>query len=72
MMLRAVTVAGSLLKDKKIYASDIRAEYDAFRETFLNRSRDKNFLTIEQARVKKFTIGLGFTPVNLIGEQVIE
>jgi 5-methyltetrahydrofolate--homocysteine methyltransferase len=32
---RAVTVAGSLLnKDKKIYASDIRAEYDAFRETF--------------------------------------
>jgi 5-methyltetrahydrofolate--homocysteine methyltransferase len=39
---------------------------------FLNRSRDKNFLTIEQA-VKKFTIGLGeFTPVNIIGEQVIE
>jgi 5-methyltetrahydrofolate--homocysteine methyltransferase len=37
-------------QDRKIYASDIRAEYDAFRETFLNRSRDKNFLTIEQAR----------------------
>jgi 5-methyltetrahydrofolate--homocysteine methyltransferase len=36
-------VAGSLLnKDKKIYASDIR-EYDAFRETFLNRS-EKKFL----------------------------
>jgi 5-methyltetrahydrofolate--homocysteine methyltransferase len=30
---RAVTVAGSLLNEK-IYASDIRAEYDAFRETF--------------------------------------
>jgi 5-methyltetrahydrofolate--homocysteine methyltransferase len=48
MMLRAVTVAGSLLnKDKKIYASDIRGEYDAFRK-LLNRSR-QNFLTIEQA-----------------------
>jgi 5-methyltetrahydrofolate--homocysteine methyltransferase len=53
---RAVTVAGSLLnKDKKIYASDIRAEYDAFRETFLNRSR-QNFLTIEQARKNKLQL----------------
>jgi 5-methyltetrahydrofolate--homocysteine methyltransferase len=34
--------------NRKKYTSDIRAEYDAFRETFLNRSRDKNFLTIEQ------------------------
>lgn len=73
---RAVTVAGSLLnKDRKIYASDIRAEYDAFRETFLNRSRDKNFLTIEQARKNKLQIDWeNFTPVkpNVIGEQVIE
>ncbi len=73
---RAVTVAGSLLnKDKKLYASDIRAEYDAFRETFLNRSRDKNFLTIEQARKNKLQLDwANFTPVkpNVIGEQVIE
>ncbi|MBX9886451.1 MAG: methionine synthase [Flavobacteriaceae bacterium] len=73
---RAVTVAGSLLnKDKKLYASDIRAEYDAFRETFLNRSRDKNFLTIEQARKNKLQLDWeNFTPVkpNIIGEQVIE
>jgi 5-methyltetrahydrofolate--homocysteine methyltransferase len=44
---RAVTVAGSLLNKDKKYASDIRAEYDAFRE-FLNRSRDKNFLTLSK------------------------
>ncbi|WP_084157735.1 methionine synthase [Flavobacterium frigidarium] len=73
---RAVTVAGSLLnKDRKIYASDIRAEYDAFRETFLNRSRDKNFLTIEQARKNKLQLDWeSFTPVkpNVIGEQVVE
>jgi 5-methyltetrahydrofolate--homocysteine methyltransferase len=73
---RAVTVAGSLLnKDRKVYASDIRAEYDAFRETFLNRSRDKNFLTIEQARKNKLQLDWeNFTPVkpNIIGEQTIE
>jgi 5-methyltetrahydrofolate--homocysteine methyltransferase len=73
---RAVTVAGNLLDhNRKIYASDIRAEYDAFRETFLNRSRDKNFLTIEQARKNKLQLDWdNFTPVkpNVIGEQTIE
>lgn len=73
---RAVTVAGSLLNsDKKIYASDIRAEYDAFRETFLSRSRDKNFLTIEQARKNKLQLDWEhFNPVkpNVMGTQVIK
>jgi 5-methyltetrahydrofolate--homocysteine methyltransferase len=73
---RAVTVAGSLLNsDKKIYAQTIREEYDAFRETFLNRSRDKNFLTIEQARKNKLQLDWeNFTPVKpkVIGEQIIE
>ncbi|QKJ65059.1 methionine synthase [Flavobacterium sp. M31R6] len=73
---RAVTVAGNLLDhNRKIYASDIRAEYDAFRETFLNRSRDKNFLTIEQARKNKLQLDWRhFEPVKpkVIGEQTIE
>lgn len=73
---RAVTVAGNLLNsDKKIYASDIRAEYDAFRETFLNRSRDKNFLTIEQARVNKLKLDWeNYNPMkpNFIGTKTIE
>jgi 5-methyltetrahydrofolate--homocysteine methyltransferase len=73
---RAVTVAGSLLnKDRKIYASDIRAEYDAFRETFLNRSRDKNFLTIEQARKNKLQLDWdNYSPKkpNFIGTKTIE
>ncbi|WP_291099124.1 MULTISPECIES: methionine synthase [unclassified Flavobacterium] len=73
---RAVTVAGSLLNsDKKIYASTIRAEYDAFRETFLNRSRDKNFLTIEQARVNKLQLDWeNYNPMkpNFIGTKTIE
>ena len=73
---RAVTVAGSLLNnDKKIYASTIRAEYDAFRETFLNRSRDKNFLTIEQARVNKLQLdwdNYQAVKPNFIGVKTIE
>ena len=73
---RAVTVAGNLLDDNsQKYTSDIRADYDAFRESFLNRSRDKNFLSIEDARKNKLKLDwANFTPLkpNVIGEQVIE
>ena len=73
---RAVTVAGNLLDDNsQKYTSDLRADYDAFREAFLNRSRDKNFLSIEDARKNKLQLDWeNFTPVkpNVIGEQVIE
>lgn len=73
---RAVTVAGNLLDhNRKIYASDIRAEYDAFRETFLNRSRDKNFLTIEDARKNKLQLDWSeYTPIKpkVIGPQIVE
>jgi 5-methyltetrahydrofolate--homocysteine methyltransferase len=61
--------------NRKIYASDIRAEYDAFRETFLNRSRDKNFLSIEEARKNKLQLDWdNFTPVQpkVIGKQIVE
>ncbi|KAF2512616.1 methionine synthase [Flavobacterium foetidum] len=73
---RAVTVAGNLLDhNRKIYAAGIRAEYDSFRETFLNRSRDKNFLTIEDARKNKLPLDWSeYTPVKpkVIGAQTIE
>jgi 5-methyltetrahydrofolate--homocysteine methyltransferase len=73
---RAVTVAGNLLDhNKEQYTNDIRTEYDAFRESFLNRSRDKNFLSIEDARKNKLQLDwANFTPIkpNIIGEQVIE
>jgi 5-methyltetrahydrofolate--homocysteine methyltransferase len=73
---RAVTVAGNLLDhNREKYTSDIRTDYDAFREAFLNRSRDKNFLSIEDARMNKLQLDWeNFSPVkpNVIGEQVIE
>ena len=74
---RAVTVATNLLQpDTKItYAKSLREEYDALREGYLNRSREKNFLSIEEARKNKFKIDWNtFEPVkpNFIGIKTIE
>lgn len=74
---RAVTVAGNLLNSetKGKYTQDIRTEYDALREGYLNRSRDKNFLTIEQARVNKLKLDWStYTPTkpNFIGTKTVE
>ena len=74
---RAVTVAGNLLnEDSNLkYTSDIRLEYDELREGYLNRSRDKNFLTIEQARANKLKLDWdNYTPFqpNFIGTKTIE
>lgn len=62
---RAVTVAGNLINEnvKTDYAKAIRSEYNELREGFLNRSRDKNFLTIAQARQNKKCLDWdAFTP----------
>jgi len=74
---RAVTVATNLLQpDTKVtYAKSLREEYDALREGYLNRSREKNFLSIEEARKNKFKIDWNtFEPVkpNFIGTKTIE
>lgn len=55
---RAVTVAGNLLNvNTKIdYSTKLRAEYDELRQGYLSRSREKNFLTIEQARANKLQL----------------
>lgn len=62
---RAVTVAGNLINEnlKTNYAKTIRSEYDELREGFLSRSRDKNFLTITEARKNKRQLDWNaFTP----------
>jgi 5-methyltetrahydrofolate--homocysteine methyltransferase len=73
---RAVTVAGNLLntETKENYTQDRRTEYDALREGYLNRSRDKNFLTIEQARANKLQLDWSnYTPAqpNFIGTKTV-
>jgi 5-methyltetrahydrofolate--homocysteine methyltransferase len=73
---RAVTVASNLLQNetKEKYTKDIRAEYDKLREGYLNRSRDKNYLSIEDARKNKLQLDWeNFNPVkpNFIGIKTI-
>jgi 5-methyltetrahydrofolate--homocysteine methyltransferase len=73
---RAVTVASNLLQNetKEGYAKAIRQEYDTLREGYLNRSRDKNYLSIEEARKNKLQLDWNnFNPVkpNFIGTKTI-
>jgi 5-methyltetrahydrofolate--homocysteine methyltransferase len=74
---RAVTVASNLLQaeTKEGYVKAIREEYDKLREGYLSRSRDKNYLSIEEARKNKLQLNWDdFTPVkpNFIGTKTIE
>lgn len=74
---RAVTVASHLLQSetKTAYAKTIRAEYDQLREGYLSRSRDKNYLSIAEARRNKLQLDWNeFTPVkpNFLGTKTIE
>lgn len=74
---RAVTVASNLLQveTKETYTKAIREEYDALREGYLSRSRDKNFLSIEEARKNKLQLDWdNFTPVkpDFIGTKTVE
>ncbi|SHM09752.1 methionine synthase [Chryseobacterium polytrichastri] len=73
---RAVNVVSSLLGDRnKEYVSDLKNDYSDFREKFLNRQIDKEYVSIEEARKDKFKIDWEneeiFTPNNL-GVQVFE
>ncbi|HKX85885.1 MAG TPA: methionine synthase [Flavobacterium sp.] len=73
---RAVTVATNLLQtDTKLtYAKSLRDEYDTLREGYLNRSREKNFLSIAEARKNKFkTDWENYQPAkpNFIGTKTI-
>jgi 5-methyltetrahydrofolate--homocysteine methyltransferase len=73
---RAVTVASNLLRaeTKDNYVKAIREEYDKLRDGYLNRSRDKNYHTVESARKNKLKLDWdNFTPVkpNFIGTKTI-
>lgn len=74
---RAVTVASNLLntETKMSYSIALREEYDALREGYLNRAREKNFLTIEEARKNKLKIDWNNYEAikpNFIGTKTVE
>ncbi|MBB4806447.1 5-methyltetrahydrofolate--homocysteine methyltransferase [Chryseobacterium defluvii] len=73
---RAVNVVSSLLGDRnKEYVDDLKNEYSDFREKFLNRQVDKEYVSIEEARKENFKIDWEneeiFTPNNL-GIKIVE
>ena len=55
---RAVTVVGDLLKkDTSIdYKKTIKLDYESFRDKFLNRSKQKEYLSLPEARMNKLKI----------------
>ena len=74
---RAVTVVGDLLQKETSdhYKKSIKADYDLFREKFLNRSQHKEYKPIEGARNNKFKIDWNNSKIvtpNELGIQIIE
>ncbi|WP_348702509.1 methionine synthase [Tenacibaculum sp. 190524A02b] len=55
---RAVTVVGDLLnqKTKNEYVAKLKQDYEEFRNKFLKRGKEKHYITIEEARNRKFKI----------------
>jgi 5-methyltetrahydrofolate--homocysteine methyltransferase len=54
---RAVGVVSQLLdRNSDVYQAELKRDYDAFRENFLNRRVDKDYVSIGEARKQKFSI----------------
>jgi len=55
---RAVTVVGDLLNEKtgNAYVAKLKKDYEEFREKFLKRGKTKSYISIEEARAKKYKI----------------
>ncbi|RIV38214.1 methionine synthase [Flagellimonas lutimaris] len=74
---RAVTVVGDLLQDETSvkYKKSIKLDYESFRDKFLNRSKQKEYLTLEHARQNKLQIEWNPSDIkkpNQLGIQVWE
>ena len=74
---RAVGVVSSLINKEKStgYSLELKKDYEDFREKFLNRQVEKEYISIEEARKQKFAIDWKneeiFEPKNL-GITIIE
>ncbi|MFD0989167.1 methionine synthase [Mariniflexile jejuense] len=55
---RAVTVVGDLLNKKTSneYVANLKKEYDEFRTKFLKRGKEKSYISLKEARERKFKI----------------
>ena len=74
---RAVTVVSDLLNKEtsNAYVAKLKKDYDEFREKFLKRGKTKAYVSIEEARKRKFKIDWETTPIvkpNELGIQTLE
>ncbi|WP_318344103.1 methionine synthase [Flagellimonas baculiformis] len=74
---RAVTVVGDLLQDgtSDRYKKAIKLDYESFRDKFLSRSRQKEYLTLEEARNNKLRITWNPSDIKVpeqLGIQIME
>lgn len=74
---RAVTVVGDLLQEETSlkYKKSIKLDYESFRDKFLNRSKHKEYLTLEDARKNKLQIEWNPSDIkkpNQLGIQILE
>ncbi|SDR68444.1 methionine synthase (B12-dependent) [Polaribacter sp. KT25b] len=55
---RAVTVVGDLLNKKTshAYVAELKKNYDEFRTKFLKRGKEKSYISIDEARKRKYKI----------------
>ncbi|MFH6768702.1 methionine synthase [Gaetbulibacter aquiaggeris] len=73
---RAVTVVGDLLnkKSSQSYVAAMKKDYDAFREKFLKRGKTKEYISILEARKRKYYIDWSKTTISKpkeLGVQVL-
>ncbi|UII80752.1 methionine synthase [Flagellimonas sp. CMM7] len=74
---RAVTVVGDLLQKETSnnYKKSIKLDYESFRDKFLNRTKQKEYLTLAEARQNKLQIEWNASDIkkpNELGVQVWE
>lgn len=74
---RAVTVVGDLLNKKSNtqYIAGLKSDYNIFRDKFNSRKKHKSYISIQEARLRKFAIDWSTTQIvkpNTLGVQVLE
>jgi 5-methyltetrahydrofolate--homocysteine methyltransferase len=74
---RAVTVVGDLLNKKTVntYVAEIKRDYDEFRTKFLKRGKEKSYISIIEARKRKYKIDWNTSNIckpNELGVQVLK
>jgi 5-methyltetrahydrofolate--homocysteine methyltransferase len=74
---RAVTVVGDLLNKKtsNAYVAKLKADYDEFRTKFLKRGKEKSYISIEEARKRKYKIDWETSEIvkpNELGVQILK